>query len=529
MFTAVSARLTRTLSRRRLSTRTLSWRRLSWPFIVVSLFLFATLTCWAISSPVGSSPDDDFHQVSIWCGQGEREGLCEYTESPDERMVPAALVTTNCYAHEPDTTGACSSKALASGSRNMVITERGNFGTESGLYPPIYYTVMSVFASQDIVWSVITIRLVNSFLYLTMMVALCALLPAHRRPTLIVASVVTMIPVGVFLLASINPSAWALIAGATVPMSLVGYFETRGRRRIALAGLALLSTIVGSGARSDAALYIILTAIATIILFARRERRFWISTLWPLVLAAISAFFVLGAGQSASALSTSTASGGAGLLLDNALALPVMWAGALGAPSPIESWGLGWLDTAMPAIVWMSTLLVCGFAVFSGIASASGRKLFVVSSAFLALWAIPLYIIQSWGVHTGQWVQPRYILPLLTIFVAFALLRQNSDTENAAPPPWMPLTLGQTRIGTVALVLANSAALFTNIRRYTHGSTSQAIDLGRNPSWWWEGSIPGPMMIWVVGTLAFALLIFLLVRRINSEPIPVVRAYSSSM
>lgn len=67
--------------------------------------------------------------------------------------------------------------------------------------------------------------------YKAVMSALCALLPAHRRSTPIAASVVTMIPVGIFLLSSINPSAWALIAGAIVPLALVGYFETHGLRR----------------------------------------------------------------------------------------------------------------------------------------------------------------------------------------------------------------------------------------------------------------------------------------------------------
>ncbi|MFT3944845.1 MAG: DUF2142 domain-containing protein [Ancrocorticia sp.] len=504
--------------------------RISWPFLIVPLLAFTALACWAVSSPVGSSPDDDFHHVSIWCAQGERDGLCEYTESANERLVPAALVATKCYAHKPNATGKCGTDALTDPLHALTRTERGNFGTESGLYPPLYYTAMSVFASQNITWSVITIRLVNSFAYVAMMTALCALLPAHRRPTLITASAVTMIPVGAFLLASANPSSWALIAGCTVPLAVVGYFETEGRRRQGLAALALLATLMGGGARSDAALYVILTIIAAIILFARRERSFWVSALWPLALALLSSYFVLSTQQSASALATTSGSGSGGLLLDNLLALPVMWAGALGAPSPIEQWGLGWLDTSMPAIVWMAMLLVCATAVLGGVASATGRKLFVVSAAFAALWVIPLYIIQSWGVHTGQWVQPRYILPLLTIFVTFALLRApggpgSTGTGNGlrgvgngsgrniggeiggdlARP--LPFTRNQRHICAVAIVAANSVALFINMRRYTHGADSQAINLGHNASWWWEGSIPAPMTIWAAGTLAFTLVI----------------------
>lgn len=493
--------------------------RISWSFLVVPLLAFTALACWAVSSPVGSSPDDDFHQVSIWCAQGERDGLCEYTESANERLVPTALVATKCYTHKPNATGKCGTDALSDLLHALTRTERGNFGTESGLYPPLYYAAMSVFASQNITWSVITMRLVNSFLYVAMMTALCALLPAHRRPTLITASAVTMIPVGAFLLASVNPSSWALIAGCTVPLAVVGYFETQGQRRRGLAILALLATLMGGGARSDAAFYIILTIIAAIILFASRERAFWMSALWPLALAALSGYFVLSTRQSASALATSSGSGSGGLLLDNLLALPIMWAGALGAPSPIEQWGLGWLDTSMPAIVWMAMLLVSVTAVLGGVASAAGRKLFVVSAAFAALWVIPLYIIQSWGVHTGQWVQPRYILPLLTIFVTFALLRAPGGPGSELAHP-LPFTRNQRHICAVAIVAANSVALFINMRRYTHGADSQAINLTHNASWWWEGGMPGPMTIWAVGTLAFALMIAIVAWRFATPATP---------
>ena len=35
------------------------------------------LLCWAFAAPIGAGADADFHLSSIWCGQGERQGLCE--------------------------------------------------------------------------------------------------------------------------------------------------------------------------------------------------------------------------------------------------------------------------------------------------------------------------------------------------------------------------------------------------------------------------------------------------------------------
>ena len=37
---------------------------------LVPLLAILALACWALASPVGSSPDDNFHLASIWCAGG---------------------------------------------------------------------------------------------------------------------------------------------------------------------------------------------------------------------------------------------------------------------------------------------------------------------------------------------------------------------------------------------------------------------------------------------------------------------------
>ena len=59
---------------------------------IVPLSLFVSLVAWGFASPVGASPDDEYHMASIWCGAGIRDGLCEEGDSPNERRVPASLV-----------------------------------------------------------------------------------------------------------------------------------------------------------------------------------------------------------------------------------------------------------------------------------------------------------------------------------------------------------------------------------------------------------------------------------------------------
>ena len=62
---------------------------------VAILSAILTLSGWALSSPIGSSPDDDFHLPSIWCGQGFRDGLCEEDVNPDLVQVPTTTFSNS--------------------------------------------------------------------------------------------------------------------------------------------------------------------------------------------------------------------------------------------------------------------------------------------------------------------------------------------------------------------------------------------------------------------------------------------------
>jgi hypothetical protein len=55
----------------------------------------------------------------------------------------------------------------------------------------------------------------------------------------------------------------------------------------------------------------------------------------------------------------------------------------------------------------------------------------------------------------------------------------------------------------IALSLANSVALHTNIRRYISGDEIADWNLDRHVAWWWDMPIT-PMVVWAFGTAAFA-------------------------
>ena len=71
-----------------------------------------TLVAWAFASPIGSSPDDDYHLTSSWCAGPAAGELCEPGEVADERVVPEALTDIACYAYDPQESAACQGEAF---------------------------------------------------------------------------------------------------------------------------------------------------------------------------------------------------------------------------------------------------------------------------------------------------------------------------------------------------------------------------------------------------------------------------------
>ena len=276
----------------------------------------------------------------------------------------------------------------------------------------------------------------------------------------------------------------------------MGYFESSGAKKAGLGAVAAASTVLGAGARADAAGYAVVAIVVAAVLTARLNRRWLISALLPFGLTVTAVVFYLSAQQSSFA--RSGLSGGATpsqapswrhLLFTNFLNVPSLWAGVFG------SRGLGWLDTFMPAIVWVGSLGAFAALVFAGLASQSTRKLLAVSIALGALWLFPTYVMAQSGAVVGSQVQPRYILPLVVLLGGVALLRVGGAG--------LQLSKAQVVVLVSTLSVANATALHVNMRRYITGTDGTSWNLDTAAQWWW--SIPvSPMIVWAVGSLSFA-------------------------
>jgi hypothetical protein len=461
---------------------------------IIAVLAFLSFGAWALSSPVGSSPDDQYHLASIWCATGEQAGECEEGTESDNRRVPRALVQNSmCYAFDSEQSGAC--QASGAEDDSMVVTDAGNF---TGDYPPVFYTTMSIFVSDQFGLSVLSMRMFNALIFVVAVGALVVLTARRLKPVVLWPVLGTVVPLGMFIVPSTNPSSWAYTSAAVVFIATLGYLTAKERwRMIALAAIAAFGVVLGSGARADSAVYAGVAIAGAIALSWQRDRSYLWRLVVPAVLVGVAIAFYLSTGQSELAgrgLRGETAAGGLTRTLTNLLQVPDLLAGALG------KWGLGWLDTPMWAIVWVLGLMVFGASLVIGIGVLSARKLIVLLVVGAVAVALPVTILVRSNALVGEYVQPRYILPVLVILLAVALLPLRHRVH---------LTVAQAVLLASAVCLAHAAALHAELRRYVVGTDAVTLNLDAIVEWWW--GVPwSPNATWLVGSLAFTVVVGLL-------------------
>ena len=498
-------------------------------FALAPVLALLTMLAWVFASPIGAAPDDDFHLVSTWCAGPSASETCVPVENDRlVRSVPEALDGIACFAPDPTRSAACQGDDFSWSTDELVDSDRANV---IGAYPPVFYAVMGALTSDDIQASALWMRVLTVVVFLGILITLFILLPVERRPMVAWGWLITTIPLGVFILASNNPSAWAVIGVGTSWMALLGWFETRGRRQWALGALFVLGVIMAAGSRGDAALYSGLGMVLVLVVTFVHRRAYYLSAILPVVMGVVALAFFLSARQSQSGLggfgggsdvgegsstgliSTGAIVGattdvvdpeqtlnGAGLLAYNLLNAPYLWSGALG------EWALGWLDTSMPAVVSLAAVAAFVAVGFVGIAHLTPRKAIALGLLVVVLWALPVYVLQAGGDLVGEQVQPRYLLPLIVVLGGLLLLTQKGR----------PITFTRAQRFAVIAALAGShfVALHLNIRRYVTGIDEAGLDLDAGREWWWTGML-NPNVVWIVGSFAYVGLLVVLGRLLD--------------
>jgi len=468
---------------------------------LVPVLAALTLFAWAWASPIGSAPDDDFHLVSSWCAGPTAAANCAPGDEPGTANVPVALVEIACFAYDAEKSAACQGLQFPWDPAVQQQTKRANF---TSAYPPVFYAVTGALTGGDVQLSALAMRVFTVMLFVGLTVVLWLLLPANRRATLCWGWLITTLPLGLFIIASNNPTAWAVIGVGSSWIALLGWYETVGRRKWGLGAVFVVSVLIAAGSRGDAALYTGLAMLAVMILTLEWSKRWFYSSILPVIMGVVALFFFaisrqVAAGTDGFSGGSSTAEvqlGGLGLFAYNVLNVPYLWSGVLG------DWALGWLDTSMPRIIPLAVVAVFVAVGFAGIRLMWRRKTVVLALFIVVLWALPVYVLQQGGDAVGSNLQPRYLLPLIVVFGGLLVLQRATTTITFTTPQRYAII--------AALSGAHFVALHINMRRYITGIDGSSVNLDAGAEWWWTGPI-GPNAVWLLGSLAYTLLVVILV------------------
>jgi len=465
-----------------------SW--LGW--ILVPLLAFLALGSWALSSPVGATPDEDYHLTSIWCGLGEREPFCEPGDTSIEKSVPATVLQASlCFAFRSDASAACQTGMYDDESSPLVSTERGNF---QGDYPPGFYFASGLLASEgSYAASVVMMRLMNAAIFVIMLSVAARLLPRELRFPLIGSVLGASVPLVVFLVPSINPTSWAITSAATLWITLLGAARaTTARQRWSLMAVAIVAAVLGVSSRGDSAAFVAIGAFVAVLLHWKWTERPFVSLLLPGVAAVAGFLGFLGSSQTDSVSEGLPGAGGeplppSVLLGSNFIEMPGLYLGALGGDE------IGWGDTPLPSTVLFASFAVVVALAVVGAGALWRRKVAAIAVVLVLLIALPMVIFYSSNATVGNLVQPRYMLPLMIVLIGLLLL----------PPPG---GLRPTRVLAISAALmlssAQSIALHTNLRRYVTGLDAVGWNLDIDAEWWWPIAV-SPNGVWIIGSLCF--------------------------
>ena len=513
---------------------------------LIALLVAMTGISWAVSSPVGGSPDDDYHLGAIWCPPPVDSTGCRITTIDGKKAVgvPQSLEKKNvtCYAFDHNNSAACT---LAFSDEAPGATLRW----DDGNYPWGYYQFQHLLVGSDTARSVLAMRLVNTMIALALMGAILLLADAALRLSLGVALVTGWVPMGLYFVTSLNPSSWALTGTLAFTAGLLGACRSSGWRRWGLDACAAAGAVLACTSRGDSAFYMLVCTVA--LAFAIPWSR-------ALVREAALAVMASGAGTWIMAHTKVAGLNLAGEVEDNGLStLSIAWMNIKALPDYLKGFtghgiGPGWNDVSYGGTVERLAGLVVMVVLIVGAWRMSWRRFLSTGAVMGAICGVPVVIGIRGHFSNVEFYQPRYMLPLFAVAVLLWITPARAEggrsrlapsggahgadeagTAHASSPSPARAAGGRAslrirfgdrpddwfrrvvRFGTpVAAALVafmHSYALYLVLERYTMGRTPHAMpfDLGMQNlnavhEWWWPWAPIGPMTVWAVGALAFA-------------------------
>ena len=478
--------------------------------VLLVVAVIAASLAWVVSSPVGSSPDEDFHVGSMWCPPPVDESGCVLSEEDGKPavMVPqtAARRFVTCYVLTSDASARCTLEASDDVAAPTSRWDDGN-------YPWGYYQFAHLFVQHSTNRAVLALRAFNALLAIGLLGAIIALADSGLRRAISVALAVAWLPMGFYFIAGMNPSSWAMTGTFAFASALLASTRSEGRRRVGLVACALAGAVLACTSRGDSAFFLFVITVA--LAFAvPLSRRIVPEACLACVASALGIWVMSRTNVAASHLASGSDVSGESwwhIMYLNVSALPDYLRGFVG-----YLFGPGWNDVSYQGTVSSGASLVVVALLAWSLRSLSWRRVLSALVVAGAITGVPVVIGVRGHFSNVEVYQPRYMLPLFAVFLLMLLApspaRDKGGRSLGSRPFRVPQGVaGRVGTGLVAAVwaLTNARALYLVIERYAFGRTAHGmpIDLStRNLSdgneWWWPSAPVGPMTVWVIGALA---------------------------
>ena len=444
--------------------------------------LFFVHFAWSLASPPGSSPDEDAHLTSIYCVNLTGNTPCEKLNS---KIVNIGY----CFLFDSNQDASCdqySTDQTSDASRSQWLN--------------LYYLTLSKFAHNDIEFSTILMRSFNSFIITLVLTLIYFLLPTKIFVTSILTWLIVNLPLGFYLVSSINTTSWLLIF--TLCLSLISYliYEKKYNNPILIiCGIFLF--FLSKESRPDTVLITVIILFAFLPLGFIKSNKIYIQN-FQRVISFLLFLYLLSLIWERSGIGFSNREVAINLWehLYRVTSIPL---GVFGG------WGLGSLEIDMPAIVSVcSNFLILGVILYSLKYSNFNSNL---SKIYLGLfiYLIPLFVIYKSKLQVGEWYQPRYILPLFIPLIFLSILDIVGDKKFTRNFIFI--------VGSIATV-SYLFAIHTTIRRYAFGLDNFVLNLNDNYEWWWQSTnMVSPLIVVLLGVASYSYILYFLTIEIQKS------------
>ena len=460
---------------------------------IVGILSFSISASWAIASPPGSSPDEDAHLTTAWCVSKYGIGDC--------LEVPLRVVESGkCFFLNADNLPTCEYGIKQS----EVIPERV-------LNKNIYYKVLGYFVSEnDIDLSIIKMRMINALISSIVLMIVIVLSTKNVINATIMGWLIVNVPLGFFIISSINSSSWPYVFTSALFPLLFNIFK-KDLRSITMM-FKILSIVIlfyfSSQVRVDVLLFLMIYMVTFIpLLFnsefnEKRTFRFLknkhIFSSVSLILSAILLKELWNRSRQVDFREYAISD------WENFTRLPSIITGIFG------SWGLGSLEVRMPSITFILVISVVFSIFYLSFKYANPSEIQALVNLIIFAFAIPFFVLIRSNLRVGEWVQPRYILPIFygIIMLSLLILLKNTNRQKI-------YTLFLTNM---VMTLAYAFAFYTTLRRYTIGLSAYDFNLVNESSWWWNFNyIPSPLVVFIFSVTSYFLLFAYMTHLVNKE------------